>query len=329
MKASSLKSIAMLACASVLAVQSLPAVAGKPSKPGGGTGEDPCASAADFPAFVFTVVGQKSHTLYLADSTGKCVRKLQDGLAFRVAYFSYPVDGQANKGRVTWGGNPIWVQDFTVGAGNAISVATPRSVSDGWVMDLSRDGEFVYFSRDTSSIRRLRVADGSEELVFAATDAADWGVGSASVNGDGTQLFVARSGRGTNSGSSKLVRLDLVSDQEIVIAEWAAQSGYGANPFWPAADKWNDRVAFVDYIPNTNNCSPLVVMDYSGAVSFLGSRTGAVGLKPTWVGDKVVMDRREPANGRDYCRTTDSLEAVDLSTGGETILVSGGFADGR
>jgi hypothetical protein len=133
-----------------------------------------------------------------------------------------------------------------------------------------------------------------------------------------------------NAGGSQLVRIDLDSEAEHLLRTWPPQDGYGANPFWPSADKSQARVAFNEYNLNTNNCTPLTVADYSGAELFPASfTTERVGRDPTWVGNDVVMQRRTPMDASGRCSSTTSIAMIDLDNNAETVLVSGHNPDGR
>jgi hypothetical protein len=293
---------------------------------------DPCATVSDFPAFAFVTEQASVRTLYVADSAGTCVRKLQDNASTNTK-FSYPVDGQPNRGRVVWGATSTYAQDFTVGPGNTVNVDPPRLVDAGCCRaDLSQDGSVLYVVRSGNSISAVRIDSPGSETVLYAPGETGWSLNQVSVAGDDTTFFGARIGRGPDGpdwGSSKLVRIDLTDGSETVLREWPAQSGYGYHSPFPAADKYADRVAFVDRVLGTNNCWPLVVTDHNGAVSFAGSVTGPVGNFPTWVGDRVVMERSEPIDRKRKCSGTSTIQAVELATGAETPLTTGRFPDGR
>lgn len=295
---------------------------------------DPCAGPGlDFPAFVYWRQVGSSGELVLADATGTCVRKLQDNPTSRVARFSYPVDGQANKGRVVWGQFPTMALDFTVGAGNSITADAPRAVDAGCcVTDLSLDGRDIFFIRDGNAITRMQVDSPGSETVLHVLSEPDWVLGNVTLNGGGTQVFGTKAASGYDNpdrGHTKLVRIDLTTGSETVLRDSPARDGYGGHPFWPAADKRADRVAFMDLISGADRCNPLVVTDYYGAESYRGSDAGGVGQRPTWLGNRVVMERLLPSSGRYQCRESGSIEVIDLVTGAGIDLVSGSNPDGR
>ena len=323
-----LVSIPLAVVAGVLFVTSVHA-----AKPGGGA-EDPCALATDFPAFAFDVASAKSRTIYLADSTGKCIRVLTSG---RQPKFSYPVDGTSNKGRVVWrdSGSVIKAADFTVEPGNKLTGITVRTLVSNagcCLHDLSKDGSTLYLSVSDSVLAKLDVAGTGGPTNLFASD-TDWFYQMGSINGDGTLLFATKTGYGANGGASRLVKVNLgiVPAEETVLREWLPQAGFGANPFWPSADPHSDRIAFHEYVLNSNNCSPLTVTDYDGAETE-DTKNLAVeryGRDPTWVGGRIVMQRRSPMNGSGSCSSTTSLVEVILGSGQETVLATGHYPDGR
>lgn len=298
---------------------------------------DPCASSGlDFPAFVFwrPVGGAGAGELVVADATGTCVRKLQDNPTSRVARFSYPVDGQANKGRVVWGQFPTMALDFTVGAGNSITVDAPRAVDAGCcVTDLSLDGRDIFFIRDGNAITRMEVDSPESETVLHVLSEPDWVIGFVTVNGDGTQAFGHKGARGYDNpdrGHVKLVRIDLTTGSETVLRDSREGAGYDSHIFDPATDKRADRVAFVDFRAGTDRCAPIVVTDFYGAELYRGSdASGGVGKFPTWVGNGLVTGLMQPSTGRYECRTPGLIGRIDLATGGVAELTTGQSPDGR
>lgn len=298
------------------------------AKPGGGAG-DACATATDFPAFAFDVANAKTRTIYLADSTGKCIRTLTSG---RQPKFSYPVDGSSNKGRVVWrdSGSVIKAADFTVAPGNTLSgIAVRTLVSNAGccLYDLSKDGSTLYFSVSDSVLAKLDVAGTGGPTNLFASD-TDWFYQMGSINGDGTLLFATKTGYGANGGASRLVKINLgvVPAEETILRE----AGFGANPFWPSADPHSARIAFHEYVLNSNNCSPLTVTNYDGnELDTAGFNVERYGRDPTWVGGRIVMQRRSPMNGSGTCSTTTSLAEVILESGQETVLTTGYYPDGR
>ena len=308
------------------------------AKPGGG-GTDPCAAVGlDFPAFAYRTVSGKTHTIYVADAEGKCNRAVTTSTINPMApKFSYPVDGTTNKGRIVFlqGAGVIYAVDFTVGTGNRVTSNPKRlltTTSGCCSLDLSSDGQTVYFSETDTSLARFSVAAPASPVRIYTLPPEDssWFFQMGSVNGDGTRFFATKTGLGENAGGSQLVRIDLLSGIESLLREWLPQDGYGANPFWPSADKSQARVAFNEYNLNTNNCTPLTVTDYSGNQLFPAPfTTERVGRDPTWVGNDVVMQRRTPMDGSGKCSTTTSISMIDLDSTAETVLVTGHNPDGR
>lgn len=328
MKMQAATSIMVATFGAALALASAPAMAGKPVP------TDACATAVGFPAFAYYLQasGNKPRTMYVADETGKCSRTLMAGMSPK---FSYPVG--ENKGRVVWrDGSAIVMADFTVGTGNTIVVgakSTLREYVGCCALDLSKDGQTVYFSDTDSSLARLAIPSGAEIQIYALpSNDASWFFQQVSVNGDGTQLYATRTGIQLNNGASKLVRIDLtaISAAEYILREWPAQTGYGAHVFWPAANQNDDRVAFNEYTVGTNNCTPLVITDRDGIQSFPASGDPArYGRSGTWVGDNVVMERRGPMDGSGKCASTTSLSRIYPATNAETVLVTGYQPNGR
>ena len=309
------------------------------AKPGGGGGSgDACNTPGlDFPAFAYRIPGsgRNPSTINVADATGKCSRMVTAGSNPK---FSYPIDGTANKGRVVWlEGNTIYAVDLTVGAGNIITVDArrPLTVNAGCcALDLSKDGQTVYFTDTDTSLATLNVRTLSVNQIFALPSGdLSWFFMEASVNGDGTQLYATKYGfQSPNEGASQLVRVDLTTAPAtaVLLREWLSHPGYGANIFSPAADQYADRVAFLLYIEGTNNCTPLVVTNRDGTPLIYGPTVPArYGQVPTWVGNNVVMVRRGPMDGSGKCGSTTSLAQIDLTTNAETVLTTGYNPNGR
>lgn len=315
-----------------LALVSATAVAGKPVP------QDACATATDFPAFAYLIPasGNKPHTIYVADLTGKCSRTL---IAGRSPKFSYPVPALSKTGRVVFFGgsaSSIDTVDFTVGAGNTVTVGPTSSlpvIRGCCALDLSKDGQTVYFSDTDSSLAKFEFGTRQVTQIYALPpEDASWAFQQVSVNGDGKQLYATRTGNQLNSGASKLVRIDLTTTPatEIILREWPQQDGYGAQFFSPAANQYDNRVAFHEYIVGTNNCTPLVVTDMDGIpIPPAPGATARYGKFGTWVGNNVVMERRGPMDGSGKCASTTSLSQIDPTTGAETVLITGYQPNGR
>ena len=327
-----------------LASASAPAVAGKPAPPP----TNPCGAAGlDFPAFTYKsqATNSKSSTIYVSDSSGKCSRSIATTAGSvaqpKFSYFNDPVASSTYTGRVVWKeGQSIFAVDFSVGAGNTVSVQNKRALyltSGCCVLDLSEDGRTVYFTDTNTSISKLDVAlpnnpPTSPTTVYALSDQA-WYFASASVNGNETQLFATKNGTGADSGGSQLVRIDLATATapatETRLRESLPRTGYGTHAFSPAANKHGEGVAFIEYIEGTSNCTPLVVTDNDGlALVPAAFTTERLGKFPTWVGVNVVMEPRA-SMVRLSCADTTSIAQV-APDGTETVLLTqGNRADGR
>jgi len=299
------------------------------AKPSGGA----CTSAADFPAFAYRVASSRTSTIYIADATGQCSRALTSG---QVPKFSYPVDGIGNKGRVVWlQGQSILAADFTVGSGNTlsgISVRTLLTTAGCCALDLSKDGRTVYFSLSDTTLAKMDVAGTGGPVTVFTSSSPTWFYQIASLNADGTRLFATKTGFGASAGASQLVRIDLDSApvQETVLRASVPQAGYGASPFWPSADPNSNRIAFHEYVVNSDNCTPLTVTDYDGnELDTAGFSVERYGRDPTWVGGRIVMQRRNPMNGSGACSSTTSLSQVVLESNEESVLLTGHNPDGR
>lgn len=309
------------------------------AKPGGGA-TDPCLAAGiDFPAFTYWKASGKALQIFVADATAKCSRAVATVSTSVSPAFSYPVDSTSDRGRVVWReGTTIYKADFTVSSGNVVSTGAKVAINTAagcCAVDLSQDGRTVYFSDTGTSLATLDVSTGAVNRVYElpAND-QEWYFMTASVNGSGTQLFATKYGNQSNAGASMLVRIDLPPDTapvtQTVLRTWVAHPGYGANVFSPAVNTHDGRVAFLEYIEGSNNCTQLVVTDPNGNLLFPAANLPKrFGRWPTWVGDDVVLERRGPMDGSGKCTTTDSIARVELATNAETVLTGGYGPNGR
>jgi hypothetical protein len=305
------------------------------AKTGGGT-PDACATAVDFPSFAYASKSGSTWTMYVADSTGRCSRSIASTLATPRPLLSYPVGDQLNRGRVVWksSGKEISAVDFTVASGNVVTViGTPQiiitTLAACCVLDLSRDGQAVYFSDSNTSVARFDFTTGGTvtQVYSMPPEDSSWFYQFGTINGDQTKLFATKSGNGINAGAiPKLVRIDLgEAPSEHVLR--APETG--GSIFTPAASKTADRVAFVGYVTGTSNCTPLIVADSNGvAIVPAPADPVAYGTFPTWVGDSVLMEGRTPPDKFLKCASTGSILRVEPNNV-QTALVIGKQPDGR
>ena len=138
---------------------------------------DPCAvTGLVFPGFAYQKQNSGSgSTIYVADSTGKCIRTIANWPATpQDMSFSYPIVGSANRGRVIWRGSGTTIVgvDFTV-AGNAIVLDPLRTIyspSGCCLADLSRDGQTLYFSLPNGALATLDLAtSNASPVAFSLT----------------------------------------------------------------------------------------------------------------------------------------------------------------
>lgn len=304
-----------LGLGAALALASTPAMAGKP---GGGT-SDPCATAVDFPAFAYRKQNSnKSWTIFVADSTGKCSRAIVSTPfnPFKMSY-SYPIGGIGNRGRVIWQDNGIVGIDFTVSGNNIVldpQTTFYPSPPACCLVDLSRDGQTLYFSRTNTVLATLDLAHtGSTPQDFYTFTNTPYGAQRGSVNGSQTLLFIEEL---EVDSTTKLVRLTLppaaVDRNELLT---------NANgPFWVAANLDDDnQIAYLEYIAGTNYCGQLVVTDAAGENRM--AILPRYGKFATWLKGDVLMER-ETMDSRGNCSLTGTISRVTLGSI-ETVLTSG------
>jgi hypothetical protein len=320
-----------------LALMCTSAIAGKP---GGGGSTDPCAAPGiDFPAFSYWKASGKTLQIFVADSTAKCSRAVTTVTTAVSPVFSYPVDNTTDRGRVVWReGTVIYAVDLRVLSGNVISASAKVALYSPvgcCALDLSQDGRTVYFSYTDTSLATFDLSTHAVNQLYAlpATDQS-WFFMTATVSGSQRQLFVTKYGNQANSGASQLARIDLATDTtlatEAVLRTWAPHLGYGANVFAPAVNQDDDRVAFLEYIEGTNNCTQLVVTDMYGKQLFPAANVPRrFGTSPTWFGNNVLLERRSPMDGSGKCANTGSISQVEIATNAETVLTSGYVPNGR
>lgn len=305
-----------------LAMASTSAVAGKP---GGGGTTDPCAATGlIFPAFAYRKQNSnKSWTIFVADSTGKCSRAIVS-TPFNpyMMSFSYPIAGSDDRGRVIWRDNGIVGVDFTV-SGNSIVLDPRQTIYQApacCLMELSRDGQTLYFSRTDTVLATLNLADsGSSPHDFYTFTNTPYGAQRGSVNGPQTYLFIEEF---EADSTTKLVRLTLPPAQ-VVRTELPTNSN---GPFWVAANlDNNDQIAYLEYVAGTNYCGQLVVTDANGSSPMIISNR--YGKFATWLDGDVLMER-QTRGSRGDCSLTGTISRVTLG-GDETVLTQGTGPNGR
>jgi hypothetical protein len=81
---------------------------------------DACAAVGDFPAFVYIAASaNKSRSLYLSDTSGKCIRAIATVDTAVPPVLSYPILETLDTGRVVWQENQtIYAIDFTIAPPN-------------------------------------------------------------------------------------------------------------------------------------------------------------------------------------------------------------------
>jgi hypothetical protein len=240
--------------------------------------------------------------------------------------FSYPIAGSANRGRVVWRGDASSIVgvDFTA-SGTSIVLDPLRtiysySLRGCCLVDLSRDGQTLYFSRTNTVLATLDLADNnSSPRDFYTFTNTPHGAQRGSVNGSQTLLFIEEF---EADSATKLVRLTL-PPAAVVRTELPTNAN---GPFWVAANlDDDDQIAYLEYVTGTNYCGQLVVTDSAG----LGPQTIAnrYGKFATWLGGKVLMER-EARNSRGDCSLTGTISRVALD-GAETVLTNGTVPNGQ
>jgi hypothetical protein len=299
------------------------------------TSSDPCATPGlDFPAFAFWRPAGQGLQIFVADTTGQCVRSVTSGTGIGgTLEFSYPVVGTDGvpRGRVAWLDGPdVVAVDFSIAAGTNSIAADPRRTvypQSGGYISLSRDGHTLYANNYTESggtvINRLRLDPplGDPEQVFSTSDPSSFPT-VFSVNANETLLFADYA---TYSGGSSL--------KELV---WIPLDGTNTiNPIdsntmqlehSPAADPdSSNRVAYQKRTDSSGTCQALVVSDVNGHPTYPAQL--ALGIKPTWVNGSIVADGRALGR-RGSCPYTGTIMRTDPVTGVQTALTQGYDPDG-
>jgi hypothetical protein len=216
MKKNTAGSLAVTFGAALLLV-AMPALAGKPTKPGGGGGGDPCIGAA--PSFVFTKAANTGgrRDFYLANASATCQRflfSLSAGNFERYSSFRV-VSGQ---GRIvtTDGASDLLLARFPIGIDMQVDTASividrifdpaQAGTIDVTNFDLAADGQklaYVTSNEDggSTSLWRLRVINSVDACVTASCsyDAGEklaerigstYGMLSPRWNASGTMIYV-------------------------------------------------------------------------------------------------------------------------------------------
>lgn len=304
------------------------------------SGPDPCAAAnLVFPAFAYhnSANGRQLVTIYVTDSTGACSRPIATATTVFVGpRFAYPVGGTSNQGRVVWRDGPTFYGiDFTVTAGNNVSVGTKQAIYGtasapaGTALDLSKDGLTVYFSTNpadtvlaAASLGTTLQSDPSYTAVYTLDPTRFWE--RISVSDDGTMIFADVAGQLSNAGNVELARLDVMTQTLNTLQSNALYANY-----WPAIGPGpTPYLAYVEYVPGLNNCTRLVIADINGNSTGVLS-SAHYGTFLSWVAGDVVMQHRNSPDKSGTCADTGTISGVNLADGSETILTAGFAPDGE
>lgn len=320
----------------VLLVVAIPVSAGKPPKPGGGGGTDPCAAAGlDFPAFMYWKPSGQGQQIYVADSTGKCSRSVISVVGANGAAFSYPV-GEENVGRIVFPGNGTidWV-DFTVNhSDNTIILGDSTPLFDNWNLggfELSPDGTTVYYwiaadsPQSFATLHKVTIGDPQSQQQIYQSVAAGAFLATTSVNFDGSTLVVEQI---TNSPElHQILRISLPCSNASACTTVLAASSIGAD--WPTVNLAGDMVAYSDFLSGYNSCYQLRVLDAgTGTVLFAGTQP-RYGTLSSWLGNQLLVNGRKPPDRKGTCQESGTVTLIDPATGAETSLVSGYGPDGK
>jgi hypothetical protein len=324
---------------------------------------DPCTTAAGFPAFIFAKV-TGSYTTYVADRTGKCVRKLIDNVSSLHAAFSYPVKDDlgrsTNRGRIVWLAGKYYAMDFEVIGANIVGGATylvadlgPSAGEGGRLsccrMDLSVDGRSLFVpvvdllqEGYVESIVRLRLpealADLAGQLPLAETtiirhrprsSATSFlgarTTGDMDVNGAEDLLFVQLRDFDMNgTPHDQLVSVDL--DPDLVDTNGRREITLLRDPVGGSGSAADVSSPSSDLVVTLDPTS----MCQNAVV--INGRTGTVlnegtqwpGHTVAWAGGKILS-----RGFRSGCRSLDTIVQIDPTTGATLTLVSGVGAEGR
>ena len=297
---------------------------------------DPCATPGlDFPAFAFWRPAGQGQQIFVADSTGQCVRSVTSttGVAATLE-FSYPVVGTdgVTGGRVVWVDPPAVVAvDFAVAAGtNQVSTSPRRTVytGTGGYISLSRDGKTLYAQRNPESggtvIEKVRLEPlGAPMAVFATPAGEDRFTMSMSVNEDESLLFADYV---TYAGGSALYQLVWIPLDGTNAVNPIESSATHVNYTPAVAPGPSNRVVYNKRTDAGGICYVLVTSDVSGHPTYPSQL--ALGVKPTWLNGSILADGLAVGR-RGSCSYTGTIMRTDPVTGVQTALTTGYDPDGR
>jgi len=331
-------SIAATLCAT-LALASAQVMAAKPGGGGGGS-TDPCATTTlDFPAFAFWKPSGKTQQIYVADSTGKCIRfvaNIKSGSGGGGTLQFSLLDSDKTKGRVVWVEAPEVVGvDFTVATDtNQISVSPKTTLYSGagGGISLSKNGHTLYSTRflNTGEIfidRRALDPLGPITTVFQTATTNEF-IDTISVSGDEMVLYADYKPTAGVSPVYQLVYV-LLPGGSITASSVLDSNGNYRQPN-PAVDQSSSsyRVAYQRVAATAGSCDLLVTSSSFDPFATVYPLQPAYGMKPTWLNGKILADGRA-ASTRSGCEYTGTIMQTDPVTGVQTAVTSGYDPDGR
>jgi hypothetical protein len=295
---------------------------------------DPCATAGlDFPAFAFWRANGKNQQIYVADSTGKCIRSvaaIKSGSGGGGSLQFSLIDADQARGRVVWVEAPAVVGvDFTVTGTNQISVGPKKILynGSGGGISLSKNGHTLYSTRflNTGEIHIDRLAldtiGATAVSVFQSATTTEY-IGTISVNGDETLLFADYKPPAAYY-VYQLAYIPLDSSNSI----FAIGSISSSSELSPAVDQGSssNRIAY-QTASGASSCGLLVTSDINGALVYPSQ--AASGIKPTWLNGKILADGRV-ASTRNGCSYSGTIMQTDPASGVQIALTSGYDPDGK
>jgi len=310
------------------------------AKPGGGGSTDPCATATlDFPAFAFWKPSGKTQQIYVADSTGKCIRfvaNIKSGSGGGGTLQFSLLDSDKTKGRVVWVEAPEVVGvDFTVATDtNQISVSPKTTLysGTGGGISLSKNGHTLYSTRflNTGEIfidRRALDPLGPITTVFQTATTNEY-IDTISVSGDEMVLYADYKPSAGVSPVYQLVYV-LLPGGSITASSVLDSNGNYRQPN-PAVDQSSSsyRVAYQRVAATAGGCDLLVTSSSLNPFATIFPAQPAYGMKPTWLNGKILADGRV-ASTRNGCDYTGTIMQTDPATGVQTALTSGYDPDGK
>jgi hypothetical protein len=295
------------------------------------TGNDPCAvPGLEFPAFVYWKPAGTTLQSFVADATGACSRPLYlatDGYSpYGSSSFSYPVDGSTDRGRLVWReGDQIVGGDFTV-SGTTVTVGPRRTILAPvacCAVDLSSDGRHLYVSTAEDTLEKVAVSDTSIRSHVRTMLDDGWFI-DASVDGNETAIYVEERRWINGQTYGRIIGVDLGTLASTVLVP------DNLNRLWPAADPGSNRVAYSYYVPGSDNCHLLEILDgRTGARISYG--TPRYGRDWSWYAGKVLGFGYSVSSSRRglRCQSKDMITEVDPLTSAEKDLLRGYYPDGR